>query len=216
MLFAGVQTLSTKEVVSDRIFTHPDHIFYDQRLLAYMARRVCTLFETGQATPFHPRMSTFNLVEPDGRSHRIILARPKELACAKELTVVGFFGQRRVEGIEHLPMNSTDHLLVETMREHAGLFSYSTQELTCGNFVNLVLFQDEEAKNFWGRCPVHHKFASEISPQYYYSIRIYNGDLPQGLNQSDRLILNWAKYYDYRSEPVWQGARPLHASQGEG
>ncbi len=203
------ENLKPNQFIPDRIFTHPDHIFYDQRLLAYMARRLSLLFETGQMTPHHPRMSTLNLIEPDGRSHRIIVARPKELTCASELTVVGFFGQRRVHGVEHLPMDSTDHLLVETMRDHDGLYSYSTQELTCGNFVNLVIFRDEEAKNFWGRCPVHARFAHEISPQYYYTIRIYNGHLPNGLPKSDQLALQSVKYYDYQSQPMWQAARQL-------
>ena len=208
----GMHTLSLNQVIPERVFTHPDHVFYDQRLLAYMARRICILFETGQATPHHPRMSTLSLVEPDGRSHRIILARPKSLFTAKSLTVVGFFGQRRVEGIEHLPMDSTDHQLVQTMREHEGLFSYSTQELTCGNFVNLVMFRDEEAKNFWGTCPVHARFAREISPQYYYTVRIYNGLLADGLTHPDQLNLQWAKYYDYQNEGVWMAARRLQGA----
>lgn len=205
----SVQELSPAQFLSERAFTHPDHIFYDKRLLAYMARRVCTLFETDQVTAHHPNMTTLSLMEPDGRSHRVIVSRPRELAASKSLTVVGFFGQRRVAGTEHLPMDSTDHMLVQTMRDHDGLYCYCTQELTCGNFVNLVLFRDLDAVQFWGRCPVHARYAQEISPQYYYTVRIYNGELPNGLSAPNEIKLGSVKYYDYQSVPMWRGSRPL-------
>jgi len=208
----SVQELSPTQFLSERAFTHPDHIFYDKRLLSYMARRVCGLFETGQVTANHPHMTTLGLMEADGRSHRVIVSRPRELMMSGSLAVVGFFGQRRVAGTEHLPMDTTDQMLVQTMRDHDGLYCYSSQELTCGNFVNLVLFRDIEAVQFWGRCPVHARYAQEISPQYYYTIRIYNGALPDGLSVPGKLMLGSVKYYDYQSVPTWRGSRPLLAN----
>ena len=59
----------------------------------------------------------------------------------------------------------------------------------------------------WGRSEAHAKAVYELSPGFYHSIRIYNGRLPHGIQQSDNLRLHKARYFDYDQTPIWRGVR---------
>ncbi|MEZ4709521.1 MAG: hypothetical protein R3A44_20090 [Caldilineaceae bacterium] len=159
------------------------------------------------------RHALLQQVEPDLREHRIILGpawrapRDKEIA----LSVVGFFGQKRFDGDAGL-INARDRLLAQEMENHLGLISYSSLELTNGDYANCVLFVDDAAKNHWGSSPLHAQIATELSPRYYFSVRIYNGVLSGKLWQESVLQLTCAKYYDYSCQPAWRALRRLDAS----
>ena len=210
--------LTTHELLPDQIlgqrpFTHPRHTGYDARLLRYLLQRLTSLFATDQVDPRSSDLILFKDDEPDGRSLRQIVVNPAGLSDRRDLTVVGFFGQRRIDA-EESALNSGDSFLVNTLAEHNGLLSYSTIELTCGNFANCVLFVDDQAKTYWGRHPEHARLAAEISPEVYQTVRIYNGRLANGLTPGRELILFSAKYYDFTETPPWRAIRMLESSPG--
>lgn len=203
--------LAPDTVVPERLFTHPQHTIYDSRQLAYMVTTLCRLFEEGRIQSVS-RPIDITQREPDGRSHRLLLIQPVLLdpdTSRPPFTVVGFFGQRLI-GTTHSALQARDDLLVDMMEQQAGLLSYSTLELTCGNFANCVLFQSQEAKNLWGKNAAHREIAREMSPHYYESIRLYNGILDGGIRPPFSLSLEKVKYLDYRSRPAWRAERQLN------
>ncbi len=211
MTAPGIHSLHPDEILPDRPFTHPRHTHFDRRLLRYLIWRLCLLYTNGPLAPHHSagdRPTRRLEEEPDGRTLRQIVVRPDHLREGRHLTLVGFFGQRRLD-VQEDPLNLSDKLLVERFHEHDGLLSYSTIELTCGNYANAVLFTSEEAKNFWGRHPDHARLAAELSPRIYHSVRIYNGQLTAGIAGPDSLRLNTVKYYDFGESPTWRGLRLL-------
>lgn len=202
--------LAPDTIVPDRLFTHPHHTPYDARQLKYMITSLCIQFER-ENLPLDAYPYEKVIFEADGRAHRLLMVCPDLLAPAtgnSPLTVVGFFGQRQV-GTGLAALQSRDDLLVTLMGQQPGLLSYSTLELTCGNFANCVLFSSAAAKDAWGENAVHREVARELSPHFYDSIRLYNGDLPSGIHRPGELTLTKVKYLDYRSEPTWRAERQL-------
>ena len=148
------------------------------------------------------------MVEPDGRYHRVLVIRPSQFAQRSYFTVVGFFGQRCFDANDKDSW-SRDDLLFSEMQNHQGLLSYSTLELTNGDYCNCILFTDETAKNHWGRSSVHEKAVREFSPTFYHSIRLYNGVLEAPIIEAHKLKLTTVKYFDYSVQPTWMGMRTL-------
>jgi hypothetical protein len=197
--------LGPKELIHERQFTHIDYIQRDREILVHMGKRVCAILGTNLASLQQGLPIEFD--EPDGRSHRCLIPRPKELLESKYLFFVGFFGQKRDE----LPSNyfsTLDDRLVEQIPIYPEIFSYSTMALKNGDFSNLVLLSNEEIKLKWMDGEIH-KHAVDRSPGYYRSIRISNGVLPEGILQNDSLQINQVKYYDYREDPPWKALRKL-------
>ena len=119
-----------------------------------------------------------------------------------------FFGQSRSQANIELAQEF-DKTLLQEIPQHEGLISYSTMLLKDSNYANLVLFTSETAQMGWSRSEAHAKAVYELSPGYYHSIRIYNGRLPHGIQQSDALTLHKARYFDYDQTPMWRGVRVI-------
>jgi hypothetical protein len=77
-----------------------------------------------------------------------------------------------------------------------------------GDFGNLVLLSNEEAKTKWMQGKIHNR-AVELSPDYYQYVRINNGVLPEGIMKPDLLQITRVKYYDYSEDPSWKAVRKL-------
>ncbi|MFT7583810.1 MAG: hypothetical protein ACI9EW_000224 [Cellvibrionaceae bacterium] len=202
--------ISTDSVLPDRLFTHPAYTAIDYRQINYMLMRlsqiVMSISQDENPNLFAPE--SHELFESDGRHHRIIPIRPQLLKDAAELTIVGFFGQRNLCS-DGMGVASRDKMLFTEMRNHPGLYSYSSLELTNGDYGNCVIFKDEHAKNSWGFSPVHAEAVGVLSPLYYRSVRLYNGIVKGSIFDFYRMRLNVAKYYDYSEQPVWSGYREL-------
>lgn len=207
--------LQTDRCADGRTFTHPSYTEIERRLLRYMLLRLHGVLDTyfwrgnpnavsgNEADP-----SVHSLVEADGRHHRIIVIRPKPLKSFTNLSVVGFFGQRRLDG-NLAEAAARDDMLFEEMGRQDGLLSYSSLELTNGDYGNCVVFRDEDAKNAWGRSLVHKEAVELLSPAYYHSIRLYNGCLPETLMSEHLLMLTQVRYFDYATTPPWIALRQL-------
>ncbi|MEM9773962.1 MAG: hypothetical protein AAF902_05245 [Chloroflexota bacterium] len=202
--------LGPKEVMLDRPFTHPAYADIDSRQICYMLMRLSQIVNSITATK-NPNLfapESHELFESDGRHHRIIPIRPKLLVDASSLCIVGFFGQRNLSS-DGESIASRDKMLFSEMRKHKGLLSYSSLELTNGDYGNCVIFADQAAKDNWGFSQIHAEAVNDLSPLYYQSVRLYNGEITGNVYDFYRMRLTVAKYFDYSEKPVWFGVRPL-------
>jgi hypothetical protein len=144
--------------------------------------------------------------DPQGRHFRIYYIQPQKLFSLQNLTVVGFFGQKRSDA-DIQPLIQAGKKFEQEFHKHPGLLSLSTVHLTHGDFGNLVLFTDPGAKDEWNHSQLHYELVPEISPLYYLSIRLNNGLLPNGLESPDDMQLIRVKYLDYSTSPPWRAVR---------
>lgn len=202
--------LGPQEVIQDRPFTHPAYIEIDSRQICYMLMRLSQIINS-VSTAKNPNLfapESHELFEADGRHHRIIPIRPQLLVKAPSLCIVGFFGQRNFCS-DGASIASRDKMLFSEMRKHEGLLSYSSLELTNGNYGNCVVFADQQSKDNWGFSKIHAEAVNDLSPLYYRSVRLYNGEISGNVYDFYRIRITIAKYFDYSEKPVWFGMRQL-------
>lgn len=193
------------EILEGRPFTHPSHTGPETNTLRYMFEQLCLFLETMHT--YQNMYDSVQLEESNGHSHRYLVPRPPILAKARQLAVVGFFGQKRL-GADPDHFGNLGELLMGEIPTYPKILSYQTMQLPNGNFSNLVLLQNEEVKEHWMTGDIHRK-AIDLSSSYYQSIRIYNGILPGGIENLASLTLKKVKYYDYQEDPTWRGIRSL-------
>ena len=204
----SVVHLSSTDILPERPFTHPSQIPGDLATLRYMARQLCLTLENPHMMADAPQTILFNLPGQNSWIHRLVLANPHHFEQPNLLYVVGFFGWSRSQADIELAQEF-DKTLIKEIPQHEGLASYSTMLLKDGNFANLVLFINEQTQFDWSRSEAHAKAVYDLSPGYYHSVRIYNGRLPHGIHQNDKLHLHKARYFDYDQSPMWRGVRTL-------
>ena len=202
----GVVQLSPTDILPERPFTHPSLIPGDHTTLRYMARQLCLTLENPHLVPDLPQTILFNMPGQSSWLHRQVVANPHHFRQPDPILVVGFFGQSRSQADIDLAQEF-DKTLLQEIPQHNGLISYCTMALKDGNYANLVLFSHSEAQMAWSRSEAHAKAVYELSPGFYHSIRIYNGRLPHGIQQSDKLHLQKARYFDYDNSPMWRAVR---------
>lgn len=200
--------LGPDERVEGRPDFDPSHGVEDLHRLQAMARQLVDLYEDPKLCDFSARMGPVCQSDPKGRHFRLYYLRPELLFSRKPITVVGFFGLRR-PGADIRPLIQADKLFEHEFPHHPGLLSLSTVRLPDGNFGNLVLFTDPEAKDRWNRSQPHQELVARISPPYYRAIRLNNGILPDGLATPESLRLTRVRYIDYASSPIWRALRAL-------
>ncbi len=199
-------TLSATELVPGRPFSDPGHTLADMRIMRKMARQLVDVYDDPVVCDFQQGKRPVCKSDTRGRYFRIYYIQPGLLFETHNLTVVGFFGQKRQDA-DVRPLLEADRRFEETFHDHPGLLSLSTVRLAGGDFGNLVLFASPEAKDHWNFNPLHYELVAKISPPYYRSIRLNNALLPRGLDGVDDLVLQRTRYIDYDSEPVWRAVR---------
>jgi hypothetical protein len=193
------------ELVTDRPFTHTDHIATDREVLVHMARQANVVLEKQLDTL--EENETIFIDEPDKRYHRFFVPRSKVLSQAKNIYFVGFFSHKQ-KGAVIGHFGDLDDRLMEQIPTYQGILSYSSMGLPDGDFGNLVLPTDEKIKSKWMHGETHNQ-AVALSPDYYQFVRINNGVLPEGIARPDSLRVTRVKYYDYEEEPPWKAIREL-------
>jgi hypothetical protein len=199
--------LAPTDVIASRPFTHPEHIRTDMDVMRYLTDQLCLVIEQPRLYTHRPFPVVLNRPEANGRKKRLVIVRSQALQAAGPLMIVGFFGQKRRRA-DPTPLDPMDEILIEELPQHPGLLSYNTLELESGNFGNLVVFAHAEAKKHWSKSKSHEQ-AVRLAPDYYASIRIYNGLLPDGIRVSRTLSLTSVKYYDYGHEFPWRAERKI-------
>lgn len=200
--------LSATELVPGRSFSDPVHSRLDLQVMRQMAQQLVDIYDDPLVCDFQPGKRPICKSDSRGRHFRIYYIQPALLFAAQNLTVVGFFGQKRQDA-DVRPLLDADKRFEETFHDHPGLLSLSTVRLPDGDFGNLVLFTTPQAKDNWNFSPLHYELVATVSPPYYRSIRLNNGVLPMGLDVVDDLALQSTRYIDYDSDPPWRAVRPL-------
>lgn len=198
--------LGPDEAVEGRPDFDPSHSAEDLQRMRAMAHQLVETYEDPKLCDFSARMGPVCQSDPKGRHFRIYYIRPELLFNRKPLTVVGFFGLKR-PGADIHPLIQADKLFEREFPHHPGLLSLSTVRLPDGNFGNLVLFTDPDAKDSWNHSQPHQDLVMRISPPYYRAIRLNNGVLPDGLAVPDSLRLTRVRYIDYAAKPTWRALR---------
>ena len=200
--------LGRHERIPDRLFTHPEHSEADAAILDRMrARLYDTLLRSdiGAGDPRNRELYIQYVKEEDDRLHRMVILSRQLLLNAYPLTVIGFFGERRGEANPAL-LQDVDTELVQEFLQHIYVLSYSSLELADGNWANMVLMLGAEGIQHWRASHKHAYAARELAPQFYYTIRLHNGTLPEGLS-SPNLTLASTKYYEFHGQGLWQAVR---------
>lgn len=201
-----VPCLGPSDRVEGRAFTNPEKIPNDVNTIRYMTDQVCLFIRSPQLYEQLERPVIIHRPDVNKWLYRLVIPNPERLMDSKEIHFVGFMGRRREDANLALG-DEFDEILVSEIPAHPGLLCYYTMALVCGNFSNLVLFADESVKANWGRSQAHAQAAGKLSPDYYRSIRLYNGILPTGVSDSQALFLTKVKYFDYQEEPMWRAIR---------
>jgi len=200
--------LEAGEYVPGWPFSDPDHGQDDLAIMRAMAQQLVDFYDDPVVCDFAPGKRPVCEADSQGRHFRIYYIQPGLLFKLHNLTVVGFFGQKR-ENADVRPLLAADKQFEKTFDDHPGLLSLSTVRLQDGDFGNLVLFTSPEAKDRWNYSPLHYDLVSKISPPYYKSVRLNNGVLPRGLDDPQGLYLERTRYLDYGSKPPWRALRQL-------
>ena len=198
-------SLGQLELITEKPFTHTDHIVKDREILVHMAKQVGTVLENNLDSL--GERETIFIDEPDKRYHRFFVPRPNIMAGAKDIYLVGFFSHKQA-GAAPDHFGNLDDQLIEQLPTFQEILSYSTMALPDGDFGNLVLLLDEEVKLRWMHGEIHSRAVS-LSPAYYQYVRIDNGVLPEGVIQPDLLEITRVKYYDFEQDPPWKAVREL-------
>ncbi len=203
--------LDPAESVPERPFADPENSERDAGILRGILGRLRQVIRDKSAWADARTPVVLFPSEPDGRSHRVALARPNLLENSSDLTLVGFFGQKR-PGAALSILEGMDQELLRNLLLHPGVLSYSTLQLEGGDFGNMVVMAYPEAIDSWRTNPKHGYAVSILSPRYYASIRLHNFSLPGGLHSGLDPVLLRTKYFDYRNGQTWQAIRDLSAS----
>jgi hypothetical protein len=111
----------------------------------------------------------------------------------------------------NLPLaQELDKLLIPELSNYDELLAYVSLCLPTGNFGNLVLFSSPSGKERWGGSEKHAEAVRMLTPDFYAAVRLYNGELPDGVADPDALRLALVKYYDYGERPLWRAVRTLN------
>lgn len=204
--------LDADEIVPERPFTDPANSGGDLRTMRRMAHQLVELYGDPEVCDFAPGKRPVCQSDPRGYHFRIYYIQPDLLFARKNLTVVGFFGHKRPDA-DIKPLLAADKIFTQEFDRHAGLLSLSTMHLDNGDFANLVLFTDDDAKDYWNYAQPHHDLVAEIAPPYYAWVRLNNGILPDGLDSPDSLQLTRVKYIDYQPDSVWRAIRQFDGVQ---
>lgn len=203
-----ILTLKPTEIVRARPFTNPERIVYDVNTLRFMVDQLCLFLE--DQNHYASRKSPIITHQPNRNNwyYRLIVAQPEILSQPGELAFVGFLGHRRKDANLKLG-DEFDEILVGEIPDYPGLLSYSTMAMLSGDFSNLVIFADVSVKEQWSQSKAHEQAVKRLSPEYYLSIKLYNGHLPGGIADSRALQVTRIKYFDYQDNPRWHAVREL-------
>jgi hypothetical protein len=208
----GLRILGPKEIVPGRTYTDTRHISSDLNSLRFLADQLCLFLEKPHLHT--PSQGTITIHKPDREhwTYRIVVVRQEKLMSGDALTFVGFLGQRLEDANPDIAADF-DRTLVAELPDYPGLLGYCTMALICGNFCNLVLFSDEEAKAHWSRSKAHAQAVTQLAPDYYSSVSLYNGTLPRGIAKSSAMELTRIKYFDYQDTPWWRAERHFEGAK---
>ena len=169
----------------------------DLMILRHMARRLhLTLYQL-EAPVSAPQPLLYKLQERHGRTHRIVIYKYQELLLKRRLTFVGFISgkQKHLHASVIYAIQMVDRKLVQELVDIPGILSYSSLELRNGDWCNLVILSDANAKKQLKNTETHAYAAYELANNYYEWIRLHNGIMPQGLDHTEMVLQRTRRYF---------------------
>ena len=197
-----VAILTPNEILDSKPFTDPRYIKNDVNTLRFMVDQVRLFLEDSTSSNGMSPPIIVHQPSRDSWFYRLVIAKPEQLMRSKKLAFVGFLGHRKVDADIELA-DDFDEILVDEIPDYPGLLCYSTMAMLSGDFSNLVIFTDPSVKQDWRNSKAHEQAVNKLAPDYYESIKLYNGQLLQGLADSDGIHLTRIKYFDYQASPRW-------------
>jgi hypothetical protein len=177
-------------------------------VLGLMLAAIRRAVTAGPGLPVEPRRRVLEPSGFEGRAHRAIICDERRLSDGRDLTWVGFFGVKRRDR-DSTPLTLMDDELITEFPAHPGILSYSSLELTDGDWGNLILLDGDTAREQWRDGERHAYAARELAPRHYTDVRLHRGVLPGGVHGPREPILHRTKYYDYRGDATWRAERAL-------
>ncbi|MGH8924277.1 MAG: hypothetical protein ACRDWA_06530 [Acidimicrobiia bacterium] len=202
----AARSLAPTQTVSRRPFTSVQLYDRDQAILGYMLEDLRATLARGEPGRYdaYPPMEW----EVNGLHRRTIVSAPLRLNEPKDICVVGFFGERHLDR-DITPLEQANAEIVLEFRNFHGILSYSSMELTDGNWANLVLHDLPDTRDQWRASEIHARAALQLAPVFYRTVRIHNGYLPGGIPGGRSIEIERTKYWDYGKSRVWHAVREL-------
>jgi hypothetical protein len=202
--------LGARETAERRAFTDPAHTDRDLGAIRVMLAELRQAVAAPAMLPTGPRPLMLLRLGPEGRSHRVVVCDERRLGGGRDLSLVGFFAEKRLD-LDCSPLTAMDDELVGEFPAHPGILSYSSLEFADGNWGNTILLDTDEAREHWRTSDKHAYAAREVAPRYYTVVRLHQGVVPGGLLSGRDPVLLRTRYYDYRGGATWRAEREVRA-----
>lgn len=147
------------------------------------------------------------LWEVHGLNRRTVVCDPTRLLRPDDFLMVGFLGDRRARTGSGFDEAELD--IIEQLRSHPGILSYSSIELVDDQWANLVVHTQTGDREAWRHSDVHISAAEILAPKMYHSVRIHNGCIRGGVIGSETVVIESTKYWDYDARELWHAMRRL-------
>ena len=143
------------------------------------------------------RPNSVSFVNKNRRTSRIVIYDLNKLLVEKNLFVVIFYANKRENLTEEFTKHffETDWGIAMNMMGSNNILCYASQELTDGNWFNIVLFTKESDKHEVVTNDKHKYAAYTVAPKRFSWIRLHNAFLPSGITNFTDIIMKKTKYY---------------------
>ncbi len=198
--------LEHSTILVERPFTDPQHSREDMARLQGVLEKLRLALTSAPARSDPPGMH----IEWQGAGEskcRIVITNAERLRTPTDLSIVGFFGQKRADTEVVAAIEDADVTLIREFVRYPGVLSYCSQHLEAGDWGNLVVLGSSEASEHWGASERHVTVARDLAPRYYRTLRLHNAVLPGGVFSGQAWILQRTKYYDFQEQPLWHAIR---------
>jgi hypothetical protein len=201
--------LGPADVLPGRPFTDPERTAEDALVMSRMLA-----LEREVARTWGPDINEPGMSEQADGGTRQLLAVPDgpALLAARDVTVVGFFGQLR-DGVDHAVLFEHERAIAQTFPEFAplGFLSYLDFGPEHGRYGNLILFWTPDVPDAWHRSETH-KAAVAVAPTHYDHIRLHRGRIMGPLTGSGQIEVTRTRYLDFRGPQPWRALRTYAAA----
>jgi hypothetical protein len=191
--------LNKYEALDDRMLSPGNKGRQDLVILRHMAQRIhVTLHLLDQpVSKLLPLL--YYSEERHRRTHRIAIYQPGELPLTSSIAFVGFVSGKRKPTSPPVvnEIHVVDKKLIAQLVGIPGILSYSSLELRDGNWCNLVLLSDANAKIHVKNTDTHAYAAYQLAPSYYDWIRLHHGIMPRGLACYE-MVLQRTRHYIFQ------------------
>ncbi|MGI9607247.1 MAG: hypothetical protein ACR2P0_14015 [Acidimicrobiales bacterium] len=200
--------LGPTESPEGHAFASVDNYTGDLALMNYQLQDVRSLIRSVVANdqPIAPH-KLFEW-EVHGLQRRTVICDPGRIVTPLDFHIVGFFGDRRA-GVDLSRLEFYEHRLIEDLRDHPGIVSYSSMELVHNYWANLVVHSALDDRERWNHGENHRNAVDELSHIVYRSVRIHRAQLVGGVVGPNTVLIEFTSYWDYEATPTWKAVRDL-------